>query len=217
LDEGVGLGRQYQRLMDGSGSKRASSGTEVEMRASVAVLIAVVVGGQTVSSAPVSGTATEDAAPVYGVQLPAGYRDWSLVSVARVGGSVNDLRAKLGNDVAMKAFREGATPFPDGTVIARLAWGQVVSEENNKAVAPLLEKRLGAEAVQKLLADSFVAGPATNVQFMVKDSKKYAATGGWGFAQFDDGKPAPEAVHRTCFACHEPARDRDFVFTRYAR
>jgi len=37
---------------------------------------------------------------------------------------------------------------------------------------------------------------------MVKDSKKYASTGGWGFAQFDHGKPASEAVHNTCFACH---------------
>jgi len=61
-----------------------------------------------------------------------------------------------------------------------------------------------------------VAGPPTNVQFMVKDSKKYAATGGWGFAQFTDGKPDGEAVHKTCFACHAPAKDRDFVFTSYA-
>jgi len=52
---------------------------------------------------------------------------------------------------------------------------------------------------------------------MVKDSKKYASTGGWGFAQFDDGKPADEAVLKTCFACHSPAKDRDFVFTRYSR
>ena len=51
---------------------------------------------------------------------------------------------------------------------------------------------------------------------MVKDSKKYASTGGWGFAQFDDGKPAAEAVHSNCFPCHEPAKARDFVFTRYA-
>ena len=66
---------------------------------------------------------------------------------------------------------------------------------------------------------SFVAGDPTDsyLQFMVKDSKKYAATGGWGFAQFDkDGKPADEAKHKTCFPCHEPAKARDFVFTRYA-
>ena len=73
------------------------------------------------------------------------------------------------------------------------------------------------EAAQKLLSQSFVAGPAINVQFMVKDSTKYTSTGGWGFAQFDDGKPAAEAVHKTRFACHSPAEDRDFVFTRYSR
>jgi Cytochrome P460 len=51
---------------------------------------------------------------------------------------------------------------------------------------------------------------------MVKDSSKYASTGGWGFAQFKDGKPAGKAVHKTCFPCHEPIKARDFVFTNYA-
>ena len=64
---------------------------------------------------------------------------------------------------------------------------------------------------------SSVAGsPKNGVQFMVKDSRKYASTGGWGFAQFNDGKPADEAVHNTCFTCHEAVKARDFVFTRYA-
>ena len=122
--------------------------------------------------------------------------------MAREEGDLNDLRAILGNDVAIKAYREGKLPFPDGTIIARLAWSYVPSEENNKVFGRL---------------QSFVAGPPKNgVQFMVKDSRKYASTGGWGFAQFDDGKPANEAVHKTCFACHEPAKARDFVFTRYA-
>ena len=137
--------------------------------------------------------------------------------MAHIGGKVNDVRAKLGNDVAIKAYRDGTLPFPDGTIIARLAWNCVPSEENNQALRPLLERRLSPDEVQKVLAESFVAGPALNVQFMVKDSRKYASTGGWGFAQFDDGKPANDAVHRTCFPCHAPAKDRDFVFTRYAR
>ena len=162
-----------------------------------------------------AGQAQGDA-PIYGVKLPAGYRDWALISVASVGAPVSDLRAKLGNDVAMKAYRAGTLPFPDGTIIARLAWKQTVSEENNRAFGPAAEKQLGAEGAQKLLSQSFVAGPALNVQFMVKDSKKYAATGGWGFAQFDDGKPADEAALKTCFACHTPAKDRDFVFTHYS-
>jgi Cytochrome P460 len=66
------------------------------------------------------------------------------------------------------------------------------------------------------LAASSVAGPLTNVQFMVKDSTKYASNGGWGFAQFTNGKPDGEALHRTRFGCHEPGKSRDFVFTRYS-
>jgi Cytochrome P460 len=46
--------------------------------------------------------------------------------------------------------------------------------------------------------------------------KKYASTGGWGFAHFNDGKPADEAVHNTCFSCHQVVKSRDFVFNRYA-
>jgi Cytochrome P460 len=159
-----------------------------------------------------------DAAPIYGVTLPAGYRDWTLISVAGVGAPVNDVRAKLGNDIAVRAYREGKVPFPDGAVIARLAWKQATSEETHNAVRrEALARGLDPAAVQKLLEATFVAGTATNVQLMVKDSKKYAATGGWGFAQFTDGKPDDEAVHKTCFACHAPGIERDFVFTQYAR
>jgi len=51
---------------------------------------------------------------------------------------------------------------------------------------------------------------------MVKDATKYASTGGWGFAQFNDGKPIDEATLKACFPRHEPAKARDFIFTRYA-
>ena len=146
------------------------------------------------------GHTEDEVSPVLEGKIPSGYRDWRLISVAHEEGNLNDLRAVLGNDVAIKAYREGKLPFPDGTIIARLAWSYVPSEENNKAFGR---------------PQSFVAGSATNVQFMVKDSKKYAATGGWGFAQFDDGKPAHVAV-RDCFACHVPAKARDYLFTHYA-
>jgi hypothetical protein len=105
------------------------------------------------------------AVPVFDVKLPAGYRDWPVISVAHEEGTLNDLRAVLGNDIAIKAYREGKLPFPDGAIIARLAWKYVPSEENNKA--------FGRE-------QPFVAGDPTNAQLMVEDSKKYAATGGWG-------------------------------------
>ncbi|MFY9700068.1 MAG: cytochrome P460 family protein [Rhodoplanes sp.] len=173
------------------------------MRRIVFALVAVgALAGVVAHMGPASGQADGEAAPIFGVKIPPGYRDWRLISVAHEEGNLNDLRAILGNDVAIKAYREGKLPFPEGTIIARLAWSYVPSEENNKAFGR---------------AQSFVAGPPKNgVQFMVKDSRKYASTGGWGFAQFDDGKPADEAVHNTCFSCHEPAKARDFIFTRYA-
>ena len=66
-------------------------------------------------------------------------------------------------------------------------------------------------------SQSFGAGPPKNgLQSMVKDSRKYASTGGWRFAQFDDGEPADAAVHKACFACHHAAPARDFVFNRHA-
>ena len=149
-----------------------------------------------------AGHADEEAAPIFGVTIPPGYRDWRLISVAHEEGNLNDLRAILGNEVAIKASREGKLPFPDGTIIARLAWNYVPLEESEKAFGRL---------------QSFVAGASKNgVQFMVKDSKKYPSTGGWGFAQFNDGKPADEAVHKTCFPCHQVAKARDFVFNRYS-
>src|ERR1700685_3307667 len=143
-------------------------------------------------------------APAFVTKIPDGYRDWKLVAVAHEAGSLNDLRAILANDAGIKAYREGNLPFPDGTIIARIAWSHVASEQNNKV--------FGRE-------QSFVAGPptASHLQFMVKDSKKYAATGGWGYAQFDkDGKPADEATLKTCFPCHQAIKDHDFVFTHYA-
>src|SRR5271165_6349831 len=164
----------------------------------------VVLSGLVVWTTHASGQAGGEAAPIFGVTIPSGYRDWRLISVAHEEGNLNDLRAILGNDAAIKAYRDGKLPFPDGTIIARLAWSYVPSEENNKAFGR---------------PQSFVPGPQPDwyLQFMVKDSKKYAATGGWGFAQFDkDGKPADEAMHKTCFPCHEPAKAGDFVFTHYA-
>jgi Cytochrome P460 len=97
-------------------------------------------------------------------------------------GTLNELRAVLGNDVAIKAYREGTLPFPDGTVLARPAWKHVQSPEFEAASIP---------------------GATTTVQIMVKDSKRYVATGGWGSGRFMNGKPVDEAQHQTCWACHE--------------
>ena len=163
----------------------------------------------TKQSQPQAGAAanSSDASPIYGVRIPAGYRDWKLIAVKslKVGDKADQLRAQLGNDIAIKAFKEGTIPFPDGSIIAALHWTRVLSDSDSAVIA-----------AQFPGAQSFVIGSAVNVQFMVKDSKKYAATGGWGFADFTKGKPGDQKLHEACFPCHGPAKDHDFVFTHYA-
>jgi len=172
------------------------------MRQIAFVLIAVAtVAGAVAYTASAPGHAAEGAAPVFVGQIPPGYRDWKLVSVAREEGELDDIRAILGNDKAIKAYRDGKLPFPDGAIIARIAWSCDASEENNRSFGR---------------PQSFVAGSAKNgVQFMVRDSRKYASTGGWGYGHFDDGKPAGDAMMNSCFPCHEAVAARDYVFTRY--
>jgi Cytochrome P460 len=166
------------------------------------VLAAVVIlAGAVVFMLPASLHADDSAAPVFVTKIPTGYRDWRLVSIAHEEGNLHSIGAVLGNDAAIKAYREGKLPFPDGSIVAALHYSHVPSEENNKVFGQ---------------AQSFVAGPATNIQFMVKDSTKYAATGGWGFAFFIEGKPAPAASMKSCFPCHNQIKARDLVFTRYA-
>src|SRR5215467_4342598 len=152
-----------------------------------------------------SRTAAQEAAQIFVKKLPPGYRDWKLVSVAHEAGDLNDIRGVLGNDIAIKAYRGGKLPFPEGAIVGRIAWSYISSEENNRI--------FGRD-------QSFVAGAPTGfyLQFMIKDSRKYAATGGWGYSSFDkDGKPTDEAVMKNCFSCHKAIKDRDFIFTKYAR
>ena len=164
----------------------------------VATMAAIVV-----RTSSTTGHANQTSKPIYVTEIPsAAYRDWKLISVAHEEGNLNSFAAVLGNDVTIKAYREGKLPFPDGAIIAALHYRFVPSEENNKAFGR---------------AQSFVAGDPTNVQFMVKDSKKYAETGGWGFGHFNnDRKPVDDSFMKTCFPCHQAIKDRDLVFTRYA-
>ncbi len=186
------------------------------MRRIALVAVAVTVAaGVAADMESASGQSDGDAAPIYGIKIPDGYRDWRLISVKQLtgrqltgaGGELKQLRAQLGNDLAIKAFREGTLPFPDGAIIAALHWNADSSGADNQALA---------DGFPSLGLQSSFAGSAVNVQFMVKDSKKYAASGGWGFADFTNGKPGSATLHENCFPCHQPARDRDYVFTHYA-
>jgi hypothetical protein len=134
--------------------------------------------------------------PIYGVTLPESYRTWALVAPSQETRGLDELRAVVGNPASMAAYRNGTLPFPDGAILVKLAFKRVRSSEYPAA---------------------FVPGPATTVQVMVKDSKRYASTGGWGFGRFINGVPVDEAQHRTCFACHQAhVHSHDLVFTRYA-
>ncbi len=135
------------------------------------------------------------ASPIFGVTLPEGYRSWQVVAPSHRTDK-DEVRVILGNDIAMKAYREKTLPFPDGTILAKLAWKRIPSPEFEGA---------------------FIPGAPQRVEIMVKDAKRYAETGGWGFGRFVEGKPAAEAEHKTCFPCHKAnVKDHDFVFTRYA-
>ena len=179
------------------------------MRLIVVLLLAVVALVGVIAYMPhASARPDGESSPIYGVKIPEGYRDWKMIAVNQlvIAPKVDQLRAQLGNEMAVKAFKEGTLPFPDGSIIAAIHWNRVPSEFNDKVLAGEFPG-----------AQSIVIGSRANVQFMVKDSKKYAETAGWGFADFTDGKPGDKALHETCFPCHVPAKDRDYVFTRYAR
>ena len=138
----------------------------------------------------------DDASPLFGVTIPPGYRAWQLVAVSHESEPLNELRGIVGNARAIEAYQAGTLPFPDGSVLVKLAWTHAGSTE---------------------FAPAFVPGAATTVQVMVKDSVRYAETGGWGFGRFLNGKPADEAQHRTCYGCHlGNVKGHDLVFTRYA-
>ena len=144
-------------------------------------------------SAPVR--ADDAAAPVFGIRIPLGYRDWRLISVAHEAGNLNDFRAILGNDVAIQAIAENQIdPWPDGTEFAKVAWHQQQDEEG--IIRP---------------------GTFFQVEFMIRDSQKYSATKGWGWARWrgTDLKPYGQNAlfTRECVGCHNPLVKTNYVFT----
>lgn len=171
-------------------------------RVALMLVAGFLLSGFTAYLASASAQAENGGGQVSGIKIPPGYRDWRLIAVAHEEGKLNDLRAILGNDIAFNTAREGRLPYPDGSIIARLAWSYDPLPESAKAFGHL---------------QSYVAGPPINgVQFMIKDLKKYGSTGGWAFVQFNNGNPVNVAMPGSCFSCHETVEARDFVFSRYA-
>ena len=139
----------------------------------------------------IAGGADDEGSRIFGVKIPVGYRQSEMVGMSHEAGNLDELRGILGNALAIKAFRDGTLPFPYGATIAKLTWKHVPSVGDDAALGSMR---------------AFVPGAATALQIMVKDSKKYAATGGWGFGRFIGGKPVDEAQHATCFPCTRPTR-----------
>jgi hypothetical protein len=160
----------------------------------VALSAALLLGA--VAEHALAGPAKSAPSPIYGVTIPDGYRKWQMIAPAEEAAPLDELRVVLGNPAAIKAIENSKLPYPDGTILVKLAYKRKQSPEFATATIP---------------------GPPTTVQVMVKDSRRYASTGGWGFGRFVNGQPVDAAQHQTCFACHAAkVKDRDYVFTRFA-
>jgi hypothetical protein len=135
-----------------------------------------------------------------GLTLPPGYRDWRVIAPSHRTDN-NTLRVVVGNDVAVRAAREGRTnPWPDGAILAKVVW-----KDATHAVWPSAQ----------------VPGDFVHAEFMVKDAAKYPATGGWGFGRWlgMDQKPYGKDAQfvQECFGCHTPVKNNDWVFTHPAK
>lgn len=136
-----------------------------------------------------------------GIEMPSGYKDWRVISVSQRTDN-NTVRVILGNDVAITAARRNQTnPWPKGSIIGKVVWKATTNAHWEKAVAP---------------------GDLVHAEFMIKDTAKYASTGGWGYARWKGmeqqrphGADAVSAAQE-CVACHAAAKAQDFVFTRPA-
>lgn len=131
-----------------------------------------------------------------GIEFPKDYKNWQLISSSHREDN-QSLRVIVGNEVAVKAARENKTnPWPEGTILGKIVWKETRHKNWEKAIVP---------------------GEFVHVEFMLKDSQKYAPTGGWGFARWKgtDLKPYGQDANfvQECFGCHTPVKETDYVFT----
>ena len=144
---------QFDKVLFSAGAVGLLRGRRMRRIAVLLVAITAVAAGAAYL-ARASGQEGGESASVFVDKIPAGYRDWMVISVAHEEGNLNSLGAILGNEVAIKAYRKGKLPFPDGTIIAALHWRHEPSEENNKIFGLLVAGKAGLEQrrVAKLVA-----------------------------------------------------------------
>lgn len=173
-----------------------------------------------VASLAVLGGMAISAPDKYTVQVPGGlafsefrgYEDWQTVAVSQTEAAINVI---LANPVMIDAYRAGVPgngkPFPDGSKTAKIAWKKQKSPDAPDPTTVVPDTLLG-------------------VGFMIRDSKRFPDSGGWGWAQFkydtasDTFAPftladkPPQANDAKCgLACHTGAQAKDYVFTAYPR
>ena len=183
--------------------RRSPAGTAAKGLAAAGAAIAVVLA--------VSGGRAISAQDRYTVQVPnglafaefKGYEDWQTVAVSQSGDLIEVI---LGNPAMIEAYRAGAPgngkPFPDGAKMAKIHWNAKKSAE-----AP---------------SPTTVPDTLHDIDFMVRDSKRFADTGNWGYAQFNYDAVSdaftPEGTGADCgYTCHTIVAKKDFVFTAYPK
>lgn len=122
------------------------------------------------------------------------YRDWRVLGVSH-RTEKNTLRAIVGNDKAIEAGRAGKiNPWPDGAIIGKIVWKERPHPNWPSAIVP---------------------GEFAKAEAMIKDSKKFPETGGWGFGHWEGDKLVMNTKEQSaeCFACHTAVKDADYVFT----
>ncbi len=132
-----------------------------------------------------------------------GYENWHVVAT-HFRTDKNELRYIIGNDKAVEAYKKGMKKFPDGAILVKIGY----SLKKN----PAWEASLEPDVIQR-------------VEFMMKDSKRFKDTAGWGFARFVyDAKTGKYKVfgkspqdYMQCFSCHKLVEKKDYVFTDYVR
>jgi hypothetical protein len=149
--------------------------------------------------AAVSIVAAEQQAAPNGISLFPDYMTWKVVAPS-YRDDKGHIRIITGNEIAISALRAGKKPLPDGSVLAKVAWKAEKHPSFPVATVP---------------------GPFVQVEFMVKDAKKYKDTGGWGFARFVGSELKPYGKDAgfvgECFGCHQPVAENDFLFTRMVK
>jgi len=129
-----------------------------------------------------------------GIAFIPDYKNWQVVSTSDRFDN-GTMRVIAGNDIAIKAIRENhINPWPNGTTFAKITWEKLTDKDGNSHT-----------------------GVFKQVEFMIKDDKKWESTKGWGFARFKTPKMLPYGKTKLfateCINCHRPEKDNDFVFT----